>query len=95
MCGVFVFLTHQAPTTPEFRPPTAIRVTLYPGDGIGETDCEPVDIPPERLDLASRLLTPSKYFRGGVHEFITRVVAEAVVTHADGSQTSVLVQAHG
>jgi hypothetical protein len=93
--GVFVLSMRSPPTTPKLRPPTAIRVTLHPWEGIGGADCEPVDVPPEKLDFAFRLLTPEKYFEGGVHEFITRIVAEAVITHADGTQTSVLVRDHG
>ena len=93
--GVFVLLTHRSPTTPELRPPTAIKVTLYSWEGIGEIDGKPVDIPPDKLDFAFRRLTPEKYFSGGVHEFITRIVAEAVITHADGTQTFVLVRDHG
>ena len=57
-------------------------MTLYPSDGFGGFDGQPVDIPPDRLDHAFRLLTPERYFEGGVYEFITRVVAEAVITHA-------------
>lgn len=90
-----VYLMRLPPTTPALRPPTAIKVTLYPRDGVGGIDCEPVDIPPEKLDLAFRLLAPEKYFEGGVHEFITRIVAEAVITHADGTQTFMLVRDHG
>jgi hypothetical protein len=95
MCGVFVLLRHRTPATPELQLPTAIKVTLYPWNGIGGIDGVPVDIPPEKLDLAFRLLTPEKYFEGGVHEFIARIVAEAVITHADGTQTSVLVRDYG
>lgn len=94
-CGVFVLPARRPPAAPELRPPTAIRVTLYPWDGTGGIDGVPVDVPPEKLDLAFRLLTPEKYFEDEVHEFITRIVAEAVITHADGSETSVLVRDHG
>ena len=80
---------------PQSCPPTAIKVTLYPWDGVGGIDCDPVDIPPDILDFALRLLTPEKYFEGGVHEFITRIVAEAVITHSDGTQTFMLVRDHG
>jgi hypothetical protein len=95
MCGVFAFSAHQTPSPPELRPPTAIQVTLYPWPGVGGIDGEPVDIPPEKLDRAFRLLTPERYFEGGVHEFITRIVAEAVIIHADGTATPVLVRDHG
>jgi hypothetical protein len=95
VCGVFVLSTHRTPATPELQPPTAIKVTLYPWEGIGGIDGVPVDVPPENLELAFRLLTPEKYFEGGIHEFITRIVAEAVITHANGTQTSVLVRDHG
>ena len=47
-------------------PKSTIKVTLYPWDGVGGIDCVPVDIPPEKLELAFRLLTPEKYFEGGV-----------------------------
>src|SRR5262249_42120561 len=94
-CGVFVLLTHRTPSTPQLRPPTAIKVTLYPWQGVGGIDGEPVDIPAEKLDLAFRLLTPASYFEGGVHEFITPIVPEAVINHADGTETSVLVRDHG
>ncbi len=95
ICGVFVLSMHRTPSTPGLKPPTAIKVTLYPWEGVGGIDGGPVDIPPDKLDLAFRLLTPEKYFEGGVHEFITRIVAEAVITHADGTQTTVLVRDHG
>jgi hypothetical protein len=95
MCAVFALSTLMPPPTPKLRAPTAITVTLYPGQGVGGTDCEPVDIPPEKLDFAFRLLTPDQYFRGGVHDFITRIVAEAVFTHKDGTQTFVMVRDHG
>jgi hypothetical protein len=95
MCGVFVATTRRHPPTPVLRPPTAIKVTLYPWHGIGGIDGAPVDIPPDKLDLVFRLLTPATFFEGGVHEFITPVVAEAVITHADGKETAVLVRDHG
>jgi len=95
MYGVIVLSSHGTPATPELRPPTAIKVTLYPWEGVGGIDGVPVDIPAEKLDLVYRLLKPEKYFEGGVHELITRIVAEAVVTHADGTQTTVLVRDHG
>lgn len=95
MYGVLVLSMHRTQETPELQPPTAIKVTLYPWQGIGGINGEPVDIPPEKMDLAFRLLTPEKYFEGGVHEFVTRVVAEAVITHTDGTQTFVLVRDHG
>lgn len=94
-CAVFVVSTRRPPPTPVLRPPTAIKVTLYPWNGIRGIDGEPVDVPPDKLDLAFRLLTPETYFEGGVHEFITRVVAEAVITHADGKKTFVLVRDYG
>ena len=93
--GAFAVSTRQPPPTPVLRPATAINVTLYPWEGVGGIDGVPVDIPPDKLDRAYRLLTPERYFEGGVHEFITRAVAEAVVTHADGTQTFVLVRDHG
>src|SRR6185295_15439284 len=68
MCGVFVLLRHRTPATPELQPPASIKVTLCPWNGIGGIDGVPVDIPPEKLDFAFRLLTPEKYFEGGVHE---------------------------
>jgi hypothetical protein len=54
-----------------------------------------VDIPPDKMDLAFRLLTPDQYFRGGVHDFIHRIVAEARITHGDGTRTYVMVRDAG
>jgi hypothetical protein len=54
-----------------------------------------VDIPPDKLELVFRRLTPQTHFEGPVHEFITPVVARAVITHGDGKETSVLVRDHG
>lgn len=83
------------PPTPELRPPTGIKVTLYPRQGFGGIDGEPVDIPPDKLDLAFRLLTPETYFGRMDYEFMIPVVAEAVITHADGKETFVLVRDYG
>lgn len=95
--SVFVFLKHRTPATPNLRPPTAINVTLYPWEGIGGTDRLPVriHIPSDKLDFAFRLMTPETYFDGGVNEFIAPLVAEAVITHSDGTHTRVLVRDYG
>jgi hypothetical protein len=95
MCGFFVASNRRQPPPPSLRPPIAIKVTLYPWDGMGDINGKPVDIPRDKQDLAFRLLTPETYFEGGVHEFITRIVAEAIITHVDGEKTSVLVRDHG
>lgn len=93
LCGVFAPATRMPPPTPTLRPPTALTITLYPW--LGGTDCRPVDIPPDKLDLAFRLLTPDPFFGSTVDDFITRIVAEAVLTHEDGTRTFVLVRDHG
>ncbi len=95
MCWMFVVWIRRTPPTPELRPPTAIKVTLYPWMGISGIDYEPVDIPPDKLDLVYRLLTPEKYIEGGVYELHTPLMAEAVVSHADGKETTVLVRDFG
>ena len=95
MWGLAASLTQLPPTTPELRPPTAITVTLHPWEGIAGIDCEPVEIPPEYLDYAFRRLTPDHYFGATVYDFITRIVAEAVITPADGEKTLVMVRDHG
>lgn len=81
--------------TPTLRPAVAMTVTLHPSVGIEGIDCVPVEIPPEAMDLAFRLLTPDSQFRGGVHDFGNPIVAEAVVKHSDGTQTSVVVRDFG
>jgi hypothetical protein len=93
--GMFVAAIHRPKPTPVLDPPTAIKVTLHPWGGVGGIDGEPVDIPPDKLDIAFRLLTPETFFEGGIHDFITPIVAEAVITHADGKETSILVRDHG
>lgn len=93
LCGVFALATRMPPPTPTLCPPTAITITRYPW--LGGTDCRPVDISPDKLDLAFRLLSPDQFFGYTVYDFITRIVAEAVLTHEDGTRTFVLVRDHG
>jgi hypothetical protein len=95
LCGVLVISSRLPPPVPVLPPATAIRVTLYPWENAGRIDGEPVDIPPDKLEFVLRRLTPQTYFESPVYEFITPVVAQAVITHADGKETSVLVRDHG
>jgi hypothetical protein len=95
LCVVIAFSAGRPVAAPLLRPPTAIRVTLYPSEIVGEVDGKPVTIPPEMLDLAFRLLTPQTYFKGGANEKITPIVGKAVITHADGTETYVWVRDHG
>jgi hypothetical protein len=59
---------------------------------MGEFDHKPVNIPPDKLDLVYRLVTPEIYYEGGVHDFIMPIVAEAILTDSDGKETTVLVR---
>jgi hypothetical protein len=95
VAAVFALTTQTTPATPELRPPTGIAITQYPRKGMGRVDCEPVDIPPEEWNLAYTLLTPDQCFKGGVDDIIARIVAEAVITHRDGTRTSVIVREFG
>lgn len=58
MCGLVTAFTWRIPPTPVVPPPTAIKVTLYPWEGVGGIDGKSVTVPPEKRDLAFRLLTP-------------------------------------
>ena len=95
MWGLTAYSMRLPPKTPVLRPPTAITVTLHPWEGVGKIHCEPVDIPPEMLDLVLVYLTPYQYFEGEVNDFITKIVAEVVLTHENGTQTFVMVRDHG
>lgn len=84
MWGLTAYSMRLHPTTPVLRPPTAITVTLHPWEGVGKIHSEPVDIPPEQLDIVFVLLTPDQYFEDGVNDFSTKIVAEAVFTQGMG-----------
>ncbi|MGE3806866.1 MAG: hypothetical protein AB7K24_19540 [Gemmataceae bacterium] len=95
MACLVAYSVHRAPAAPELRPAKAIKVTLYPWEFMGGVDGKPVEIPPEKLDQVYRRLTPDTYYEGGVCDFITPIVAKAVITHDDGTETSVLVRDGG
>ncbi len=91
---IFLHFT-SPPFTPKLKPATKIRITPLPWEGMTVNDCQPIDIPPEKLDLAYRLLIPGKYYGSTVSDHVTRVMAEAEVTHADGTKTLVIVRDGG
>ncbi|VTS06879.1 hypothetical protein [Tuwongella immobilis] len=93
--GLFVSLSRRSPPTPVLRPPIAMQVTLYPWEGSSDIDGQPVDIPKDKLDRAFLLLTPDTDIESGIHDLAIPVVAKAVLAHADGTETPVLVRDHG
>jgi len=95
MFGLFLVAINQPPPTPKLRPPTSIKVTLYPWEGMGPIDSEPVEIPPDKLDLTFRLITPESYYRYGILDSLMPAIGHAVVTHADGKETFVLIRDFG
>lgn len=95
MTSVFVASTHRSPVVPVLKQPNAIKVTLHPWQGFGESECSPVEIPPGELDSVYRLIAPEKYFEGGVNDFISPIIAEAVITHADAQETTLLIRDFG
>jgi hypothetical protein len=50
------------------------------------------EIPATDLDFAMRLLTPDKYYEGGVNDWITPLIAEVVITHEGQADTRLLVR---
>jgi hypothetical protein len=95
MCAIGVHPTETPPAIPQLKHPTGITITLHPWEASRSMDCRPVDIPPNKRELVIKLLTPGQYFGSEVHDFITPIVAEAVITHDDGTRTFVMVRDHG
>jgi kynurenine formamidase len=95
MCGVQIAAQLSSPPRPTLRPATAMRITPHPWEGIAVKGCKPIDIPPEKLDFTFRLLTPGKWYGNTIYDQVTRIIAEAEITHADGTQTFVIVRDAG
>ena len=94
-CVVLAISMNLSRPAPELRPPVSIKVTLHTWIDLGIIGGETAEIPREELDFAFRLMTPEKHQRYGAHEFVHRIVAEAEITHADGSKTNVLIRDTG
>jgi hypothetical protein len=75
----------QPPATPTIAAPTAITVRLVSGRH-PVWDCEipvlpPTAIPKDRWPEVLQLITPDRYFAGGVDDFIMPIVANVQITH--------------
>jgi hypothetical protein len=79
------------PPTPQLAPPKTITVTLYPLNGLSKA-YPPTEIPPGDVDQVMRLVTPDIYYEGGVHDWITPLIAEVVITHEGQPDTHLLVR---
>ena len=88
------FTRSLSPQTPVVRRPESIVVFLHPWSGYEAATTKPVRIPIERHDEIFRRLVPGTFY-GNVHELVSPLVAEAVVTHADKTETTVLVRDGG
>jgi hypothetical protein len=51
----------------------------------------PTKIPANKLDYAWRLLTPDKYYEGGVSDWIHPLMAEVTLTDERGAETRLLI----
>lgn len=80
--------------TPHLKPPQSITVFLYPWSGYEAETKRAVRIPKEKQAEVFRRLVPWTFFKD-VNEFQWPLVAEAVVTHADRTETRVLVREGG
>jgi hypothetical protein len=96
MYGFALTVLSWPPATPQLAPVKSIRITPHPWEGIVVNGCQPLDIPADKLDLVIRLLTPGKYYgTDTLFDHITPIVAEAQITHIDGSQSFVIVRDGG
>ena len=95
LIGVAIVTTiviRQPPPTPPLAPPKTITVTLYPIPNMGLRGCPPTEIPASEIDRVVRLVTPDKYYEGGVNDWITPLIAEVVFTHEGQPDTRLLVR---
>ena len=89
---VATVVSRQPPPTPRLAPPKTITVTLYPIPDIDPSGCPPTAIPAGEFDHVMRLITPDKYYEGGVNDWITPLIAEVVITHEGQADTRLLVR---
>lgn len=94
---VVVPMTMASPAAlqaPQLKQAKAITIFLHPWGGYEAATNKAVRIPTESQEEIFRRLVPGAFY-GKVNEHIVPLVAEAVVTHADGTQTRVLVREGG
>lgn len=91
----FVSFTRSLPPeTPVVRKPESVVVFLHPWSGDEAATTKAVRIPIESQEEVFPRLVPETFY-GNVHEHVSPVVAEAVITHADKTETTVLVRDGG
>ncbi len=90
MVGTVV--NRQSPATPQLAPPKTITVTLYPNSGLGLNGSGPTEIPAGEFGRVMRLVTPDRYYEGGVNDWIIPLIAEVVITHEDQPDSQLLVR---
>ena len=91
---VMNFTRSLPPGTPVISNPESITVFLHPWVGYEAATTKAVHIPAENQEQIFRRLAPGAFY-GRVHESITPLVAEAVVTHRDKTETRVFVREGG
>jgi hypothetical protein len=98
LAGTFALwsaLSRRTPPTPWLPPPKTITVTIYPFELWMKTGYPPTEIPASKLGYARRLVTPDKYYEGGVNDLITPLMAVVVLTHEGQPDTRLLVRYSG
>ena len=98
LAGTFALwsaVSRRAPSTPRLPPPKTITVTIYPYEPWMKTGYPPTEIPAGKLDYARRLVTPDKYYEGGVNDMFTPLMAVVVLTHEGQPDTRLLVRHSG
>jgi hypothetical protein len=89
-----IFLMSLPPETPIVPKPESITIFLHPWGGYEAATTKAVHIPSDSQEQIFRRLVPET-FCGNVYENISPLVAEAFVTHADKTETRVLVRDGG
>jgi hypothetical protein len=85
-------MSREPPPTPQLSPPKTISVMLYPLSSWNSPGHPMTEIPAGDVDFVWRLLTPDKYYEGGVNDWVTPLIAEAVITHEGQPDTRLLVR---
>jgi hypothetical protein len=89
---VVTVVSRRPPPTPQLAPPKAITVTLYPVDGVSTERRGPTEIPAGDFGQVMRLVTPGKFYEGGVNDKVIPLIAEVVITHEGQPDTRLLVR---
>ena len=91
--SLWIVVNRQQPQAPRIRPPKTMTVIMHPFQEWDKTRYPPTEIPAAELDYAFRLVTPDRYYEGGLIE--RPLMAVVVLSHESWPDTMLLVRWSG